>query len=196
MMWSIEVATNREDKGSRFSKESLMKAIFLGVSPLVLPLLIASCLGETQPPSEEQIEEAPSIAVLPFESLSSDSADTYISTGIHAAVIASLAKTPSLRVVSRTSVERYRFTMKPVSEIASELGVGYILEGAVRRSGERLRVTVQLLDAKSAEHLWAESFERDMSAGNLMALQRGIATRVAETIAGLLRTPESDDVQH
>jgi TolB-like protein/class 3 adenylate cyclase/Tfp pilus assembly protein PilF len=121
-----------------------------------------------------------SIAVLPFDNLSADAEDAFFAEGITDDVMAALSKLDDLRVISRTSVLQYRETTKPVRQIAQELGVGTVLEGTVRRAGDRVRITVQLIDARTDEHLWAEQYDRELT--DVFAIQ----TEIAEAIAGRL----------
>ncbi len=103
-----------------------------------------------------------SLAVLPLTNLSGDPAQEYFSDGMTEELITHLSKISALKVISRTSVMRYRDTRKALKEIARELGVDGIVEGSVLRSGERVRITAQLIDASTDAHLWAESYERDL----------------------------------
>src|SRR5437868_2698416 len=121
-----------------------------------------------------------SLAVLPLENLSRDPEQDYFAEGLTEALITTLAKIRDLRVVSRTSAMQYKGIHKPVREIARELGVDSIVEGAVLRSGHRVRITAQLIDAPKETHLWAESYERDMR--DVLALQTEVAQAIARQI--------------
>src|SRR5438105_11212799 len=121
-----------------------------------------------------------SLAVLPLENLSRDPEQDYFAEGLTEALITTLAKIGDLRVVSRTSAMQYKGIHKPVREIARELGVDSIVEGAVLRSGHRVRITAQLIDAPKETHLWAESYERDMR--DVLALQSEMAQAIARQI--------------
>jgi TolB-like protein/class 3 adenylate cyclase len=120
------------------------------------------------------------IAVLPLENLSGDPAQEYFADGMTDALIAELGKLESLRVISRTSVMRYKGARVPIPELADELGVEGVIEGSVLRDGDRVRVTAQLIDARSDTHLWAESYERELRA--VLAIQGEIARAVAGQI--------------
>jgi TolB-like protein len=114
-----------------------------------------------QPAEEPAAEAEPetgrkSIAVLPFASRSTLEEDEFFTVGIHDDLLTHLAKIGSMKVISRTSVLRYKDTEKSIPEIAEELGVATILEGGIQRSGTQVRINVQLIDAKTDEHLWAE----------------------------------------
>jgi TolB-like protein/DNA-binding winged helix-turn-helix (wHTH) protein/Tfp pilus assembly protein PilF len=121
-----------------------------------------------------------SIAVLPLQNLSSDPDQEYFSDGMTDELITDLAKVGQLQVISHTSVERYKGTKRPLPEIARELGVDAIVEGKVLRSGDRVRITAQLIDARTDAHLWAESYERSLK--DVLALQAEVAQRIAAEI--------------
>src|ERR1700751_4209281 len=104
-----------------------------------------------------------SIAVLPFENLSDDRENAYFADGVQDDILSNLSKVGDLKVISRTSVMPYRGRTSNVREIGKELGVGAILEGSVRRSGNRVRVNVQLIDATTDEHIWASDYDRDLT---------------------------------
>lgn len=121
-----------------------------------------------------------SIAVLPFASLSSDPEQEYFTDGMTDELITGLAKLRSLRVISRSSVMRFKGTRKSVQEIARELDVDAIVEGTVSRSADHLRVSAQVIRASPEEHLWAEHYDR--APGDLVALQEQLAREIAEGI--------------
>ncbi|MCZ6751940.1 MAG: protein kinase [Acidobacteria bacterium] len=121
-----------------------------------------------------------SIAVLPLANLSGDPEQEYFVQGMTEALITDLAKIGSLRVISRTSVMRYNQTDKPLPQIARELNVDTVVEGSVLRSGERVRITAQLIDAAKDQHLWAESYERDLR--DVLTLQSEVAGAIAREI--------------
>jgi len=121
-----------------------------------------------------------SLAVLPLHNLSRDPEQEYFSDGMTDELITELARFGTFRVISHTSVERYKDTKRPLPEIAHELGVDAIVEGTVMRSGDRVRITSQLIEARSDRHLWAESYDRDLS--NMLALQNEVARDIATEI--------------
>jgi len=135
-----------------------------------------------------------SIAVLPFENRSAMAEDTYFANGIHDDILTQLSKIRSLMVISRTSVMRYRNSDKSIPEIARELGVATILEGGVQRAGERVRVNLQLIDAFNDKHLWAENYDRELTAQNVFAIQSQIATAVADTLHAQLLPEEQQQI--
>jgi TolB-like protein/Flp pilus assembly protein TadD len=128
-----------------------------------------------------------SIAVLPLENLSRDPEQEYFAEGLTEALITSLAKIGPLRVVSRTTVMHYKGAHRPLPEIARELGVDAVVEGTVQRSGERLRISAQLLHAPTDTHLWAESYDRDLR--DVLVLQAELAQAIAKEVQAKL-TPQ------
>ena len=128
-----------------------------------------------------------SIAVLPFENLSDDKENAYFADGIQDDVLTNLSKIGDLKVISRTSVMPYRGQKVNMREIGEALGVGAVLEGSVRRSGNRVRVNVQLINARTDQHIWSEIYDRDLT--DVFAIQ----TELAREIAGALRTKLSPD---
>ena len=128
-----------------------------------------------------------SLAVLPLENLSGDPAQEFFADGMTEALISDLAKLGSLRVISRTSVMRFKGVRKPLPEIARELRVDAIVEGSALRSGDRVRITAQLIDARSDTHLWAESYERSMN--DVLSLQSEVARAIANEVRMKLSQP-------
>lgn len=131
-----------------------------------------------------------SIAVLPFTSRSTDPENQLFADGIHDDLLTRLANVGALRVISRTSVMEYRDTSKNLRDIADELGVGTVLEGAVQRSGDSVRINAQLIDASTDEHIWAKSYDRQLSAVNLFALQSEISEEIARALQMTLTDAE------
>jgi TolB-like protein/DNA-binding winged helix-turn-helix (wHTH) protein/tetratricopeptide (TPR) repeat protein len=123
-----------------------------------------------------------SLAVLPLRNLSADPEQEYFSDGMTDELITELAKMSGIRIISHTSVERYKKSTALVQEIARELGVDAVVEGTVTRSGSRVRITAQLIDARTDTHLWAESYERDLP--DTLALQDTLARDIAQEIGG------------
>ncbi len=120
-----------------------------------------------------------SLAVLPFTNRSGLAENAYFVDGIHDDLLTMLAKINSFSVTSRTSVMRYQDSRKSIPEISSELGVNYILEGAVQRDGDQVRVNAQLIDTRRDDHLWAETFDRELSTASLFTIQSNIARAIA-----------------
>jgi len=130
-----------------------------------------------------------SIAVLPFANRSPRPDDAYFAEGMHDDLLTQLSRVGDLRVVSRTSVARYEGTDKPITQVASELGVGVVLEGAVQRAGDRVRINVQLIDARTDTQLWAETFDRKLTVANLFEIQSEITAAIAAALESVLAKP-------
>ena len=130
------------------------------------------------------IPEIPSnsIAVLPFENISGEEANEPFAIGIHDDLLTYISKIESIKTISRTSVLQYRDTLKSVPQIAEELGVATVLEGGVQRSGDRVRINVQLVAAERDEHIWAETYDRELSTQNIFAIQSDVAKAIANAL--------------
>jgi TolB-like protein len=139
----------------------------------------------------EPADTRKSIAVLPFANRSNREEDAFFSDGIHDDLLTSLAKVGSLKVISRTSVMRYKDTELPITQIAGELGVATILEGGIQRSANQVRINVQLIDAQTDEHLWAEIYDRELSAENLFAIQSEISHEIVTALKATLTDEEA-----
>ncbi len=139
-----------------------------------------------EPPPKAEPRKKPvsaskrSLAVLPFANMSSDTENEYFSDGLTEDILAQLTKIGSLKVISRTSIMRYKGTDKPLRAIADELGVAHILEGTARRAGDRVRIVAQLINAETDEHLWAETYDRDMV--DIFSIQTEIAQEIARAM--------------
>lgn len=129
---------------------------------------------------EASLIDSKSVAVLPFTNLSEDKGTAYFADGVHEDLLTQLALLGELKVVSRTSVMEYRDTKKNARQIAAELGVGSLLEGSVRRAGNQVRITAQLVDARSDKHLWAKSYDRELT--DIFAIQSELATEIARAL--------------
>lgn len=125
---------------------------------------------------------SPSIAVLPFEVMSDDRAQTYFADGVSEEIRTALTRLPGLRVIARTSSVSFRDQNADLRTIASHLNVSHVLEGSVRNDGDSLRIAVQLVDAGSGEYVWTRQFERELSAASLFAIQSEIATAVVDSL--------------
>jgi serine/threonine protein kinase/tetratricopeptide (TPR) repeat protein len=129
-----------------------------------------------------------SIAVLPLQDYSGDPQQEYFVDGMTDSIIADLGKIKDMRVISRTSVMPYKKSKKSMREIASELHAGAVIEGSVMRSAGRVRITVQLIDAAKDQHLWSESYERELT--NILALQGQVAQAIAQQVHAVVTTEE------
>ena len=134
-----------------------------------------------------------SIAVLPFENLSDDKENAYFADGVQDDVLTNLSKIGDLKVISRTSVMQYRGKTTNVREIGKALGVSNILEGSVRRSGNKVRVNVQLIDANSDEHIWASDYDRDVT--DVFAIQTDLAQKITDALQAKLSSAEKSRIE-
>jgi TolB-like protein/DNA-binding winged helix-turn-helix (wHTH) protein/Tfp pilus assembly protein PilF len=157
--------------------------------PLIMMALLAASWaivyyrGASKPAERTSVVVSPvihSLAVLPLDNLSGDQAQEYFADGMTDELITELGKIGALRVISRTSVMQYKGTRTPLSDIAHKLNVEAVLEGTVLRSGNRVRITAQLVGTAPEKHLWAESYERDLT--DILTLQRNVARDVAREI--------------
>lgn len=172
----------RAEVGSDARRSMLRPGIFVALAIAVLSGIgLYSVRVKTQHTRPTQVH---SLAVLPLRNLSSDPGQEYFADGITEELITNLAQSLPLRVISRTSVMRYRQTNEPISQIGRELGVEAIVEGAVARAGDRVVVTVQLIDAPKDRHLWAQQYDRNLEdfLGVEAELSREIASRVGGTL--------------
>jgi len=133
------------------------------------------------------------LAILPFINLSGGSEDRYFADGMTEELISTVSRIGELSVISRTSVMKYKDTTTPINEIGAELSTGTVLEGSVRKSGNRVRITVQLIDAQSDKHLWAQSYDRDLT--DVFAIQGDIAQQIAEALRIQLLSDERRGIQ-
>jgi len=133
------------------------------------------------------------LAVLPLANISPDPKDEYFADGLTEEIIGALSKLRELRVIARTSVGQYKGTTKPVSQIGSELGVGTVLEGSVRKAANRLRVSLQLIDTGTQEHIWAEQYDRTLD--DVFAVQADVAERTAAALRIELAGPERSSIE-
>ncbi len=130
-----------------------------------------------------------SIAVLPFANMSEDESNAYFASGVQEDILTYLSKVADLRVISRTSVLQYAGFKGDVRQVARELGVSHILEGSVRRAGNRVRVTAQLIDARDDEHVWAENYDRDLT--DVFAIQTEVAQEIVKALQASLSPEEA-----
>ena len=129
-----------------------------------------------------------SIAVLPFENLSRDPDNAYFTEGVHEEILTRLAKVSDLKVIARTSTQRYKSAPENLSQVGEQLGVANILEGTVQRVAENVRVSVQLINATDEAHLWAETYDRKLT--DIFAVESEIAKTIADTLRARLSDPE------
>ena len=170
-----------------------MNAVIIGLLVIALGVSITfnvTGIREESAPLVDAIAYD-SIAVLPFSSRSTDAENQYFADGIHDDILTRLADVESLRVISRTSVNRYRDTTKNMRQIGQELGVSTVVEGAVQRSGDQVRITVQLIDAATDEHIWADTYDKALTIQNVFEIQSEISARIASALRAAL-TPQDE----
>ncbi len=134
-----------------------------------------------------------SIAVLPFVNMSPDPENEFFSDGLTEDILTQLSKISALRVISRTSVMQYKNTSKNIRSIANELSVGTVLEGSVRKAGNRVRITAQLIDAKSDAHLWAQTYDRELS--DIFAVQSDVAEQISQALQARIKPAEEAQIR-
>jgi len=151
------------------------------------PRSVSAPVVEAKPVSDR------SIAIMPFANLSADPENEYFSDGVTETILTTLSRVRDLKVISRTSVMRFKGTTKSVHEIASELGVANLVEGAVQRSGDRVRITAQLIDARTDEHRWAETYDRDLE--DIFTIQSDVAERIVGSLQAALTSVEKAQLE-
>jgi len=160
----------------------------------VVTLVVVVMAGYWYTRSGGQTSPITTLAVLPLANLSADANQQYLADGMTEALITDLSKIRALKVISRTSVMRYKGGTKPLTAIARELGVDGIVEGSVQRSGDRVRITAQLIRGSTDTHLWAESYERNFR--DVLALQSDVAQAIAREIKVVVTPEESKKIVH
>ena len=148
--------------------------------------------GKSRSPSGSALDRK-SVAVLPFQNLSPDPENAFFADGMTEDILTQLAKIRDIKVISHSSVMRYKGTQKPIQTIASELGVATVLEGSVRRAGNQVRIVGQLIDARSDEHLWAETYDRELK--DVFAIQSEVAQRIAAALKATLSPAEKKRIE-
>jgi len=159
------------------------RSLVLVLGSLVTLGIVAVTIGYSMH-AREAVRPIRSIAVLPLDNLSGDPSEEFFADGMTDQLITDLAKVGSLRVISRTSVMQYKYAKKRLPEIARELNVDAIVEGSIFRSGQRVRVTAQLVQAPTDQHLWAETYDRDL--GDILKLQGEVADAIARQVRAQL----------
>ncbi len=157
-------------------------------------LLIADLVKPNSAVGIAKLSSNHSVAVLPFTNRSSETNDAFFADGIHDDLLTRLSKVSAFEVISRTSVMGYRNTQKRIPEIAQELGVAVILEGAVQRAGDRVRITVQLIDGADDKHLWAENYDRALNTDNIFDIQAEITQAIASALESVISGEDQNAV--
>ena len=204
-----EKDVDRSESITRVTGRKLDRTI-IGVLVIALGVAIYANLDDSEPPRaipteavnasvnepEEIIQTAAqaSIAVLPFANRSANESDAFFVDGMHDDLLTQLAKIAALKVISRTSVMQYRDTEKSMKTIGDELGVTTLLEGGVQRAGNRIRINVQLIDAATDEHLWAETYNRELTTDNIFEIQEEMSLKIAEALHAALSPDEQQRI--
>ncbi|MDX1430037.1 MAG: protein kinase, partial [Rhodothermales bacterium] len=191
-------ATHTQIPATSTERGSLRRHVLVAGVVLIVALLVAVIwmMNRGDMPAVDSVQrsssvERQSIAVLPFTARSTAEDDVYFAGGIHDDILTQLAKIKALKVISRTSVMKYADGPKSIREIGRELGVATVLEGAVDRAGDRIRLNVQLIDTGTDEHLWAETYDQELTAANVFAIRSDLAQKVASALKATLSTEEA-----
>ena len=197
--WAFEITPEgikleSEIDGNKSIKRNTGRKL-LGVTAILGVIALGLLLFQlTHPKSRTPTEstppplEAKSIAVLPFENLSRDPDNAFFADGVQDEILTRLAAVADLKVISRTSTEKYRSKPENLREIAQQLGVTHILEGSVQRSSDQVRITVQLINALTDAHLWAESYDRKLI--DTFAVESDVSKKIADTLKAKLSGSE------
>ena len=203
--WAFELTpegikrTEAADAARQHSRGGVWIAVVVVAATLSLGLFF---LGRyTAGRATPQVTETPtapnpqkSIAVLPFENLSEEKANAFFADGVQDEILTDLSKIADLKVISRSSVMHYRSGLeRNPRKIGEELGVAHVLEGSVQRAGNRIRVNAQLIDARNDTHLWAQTYDRDLS--DVFAIQSEIAKTIADQLQAKLSPQEKSAIQ-
>jgi TolB-like protein len=175
-----------EAKSIQRATGRILDFIIIGALLLVIAMLLVGRLPFSGHTGESISQK--SIAVLPFENLSEDKANAYFADGIQDEILTRLSKIADLKVISRTSTQHYKSAPEHLTEIAKELGVAHILEGRVQKSGDIVRVNVQLIKAANDSHLWADTFDRKLT--DIFSVESEIASAIAEQLNAKLTGAE------
>jgi TolB-like protein len=191
LAWAFELTpegikrTEDVDVSESITRKSGRKLDFFIIAVLLL-VIAALLFHRLRPNVSPTISSSPekSIAVLPFENLSRDPDNAYFADGIQEEILTCLAKIADLKVISRTSTQRYQSKPGNLAEIAKQLGVANILEGSVQKAGDQVRVNVQLVNAQTDSHLWAETYDRKLT--DIFGVESEIAKGIAESLQAKL----------
>ena len=178
-------------RGSKWLRRK--PAIAVSVASLVALIAVLAIViwnGELfrQPPSNAAVVSERSIAVLPFLNLSDDKANAYFADGIQDEILSRLSKIAELKVISRTSTEKYKSSLLNLREIGQQLRVANILEGQIQKAGDEVRITVQLINASTDSHLWSETYDRKMT--EMFGVESEVAQRIASSLQARLTGSE------
>lgn len=185
--------TQQRPSNKKETRKKLFRWIVSVGMILIIACTIILAIKDSDQRATRQVDEA-SIAVLPFKSISAKISDQYFADGMMEAILLNLSKISSLKVISRTSVEKYRHGLQSASEIGSELGVAYLLEGSAQKDNDLIRITVQLIDTREDRHLWSESYDHILK--DVFTLQSEIAHQVALNLKTEITPEEKQRIQY
>jgi TolB-like protein len=195
LAWALEVTPQglQRDSGPRPAAQHRRSRLDYGIF-IVLTLAIVYFVTDKffLSDRDDLAQLDASIAVLPFTNMTQDEGNDPFAVGIHDDLLTHLSRIASLRTTSRTSVLQYQDTTKTIPEIGVELGVATILEAGIQRSGNRVRINVQLIDAAADEHIWAEQYDRELTAVNVFEIQSEIAQAIADQLQAALTLDDRD----
>jgi TolB-like protein/thioredoxin-like negative regulator of GroEL len=160
------------------------RPLFISAALVALALGLVWVWRQTRTPSRGADANAKSVAVLPFENLSRDPENAYFADGIQEEILSRLSRIADLKVISRTSSQRFKSAPTNLPEIAKQLGVAHVLEGTVQKSADQVRVNIQLINALNDSHVWADKFDRKLT--DIFAVETEIATKVADVLQAKL----------
>jgi TolB-like protein/class 3 adenylate cyclase len=185
---------NKKEIDAVFVREEKLKNVKIPIHVYEVVTENSQLFALTNPVAETSTNTvaANSIAVLPFTNLSSHKEQEYFSDGLTEDIIAQLSKIKAYKVISRTSVSQYKNAEKTIKEIGKELGVRLILEGSVQRSGDQIRITAQLINSITDEHLWAESYDRP--GNDIFSIQREVALAITSVLNTKLSKKETQQL--
>jgi TolB-like protein/class 3 adenylate cyclase len=194
-LWKRRVPMVRPIHPKRVARPALIAALSLGALAIAATLGISLKSLVHQPSASKSLQliAEKSVAVLPFENLSDDKQNIYFSDGVQDEILNDLCRVADLKVISRTSVMQYRNSSdRNLREIAKALGVAHIVEGTVQRAGGRVRVSAQLIDARTDQHLWGEHFDRDLA--DVFALESELAEKIVDRLKATLSPEEKSAI--
>lgn len=202
LAWAYELTPEGLKKEAQVHRDKSItaqtgrKLNFIIIGVLVVAVVFFSIDKFVWDGTEEVAKDLPkshqSIAVLPFANRSAVAEDAFFVDGVHDDILSQLSRISALKVISRTSVERFRDTDRSMQEIGQALGVARILLGAVQRAGDRVRINVQLIDATTDEHIWAATYDRHLTAANIFAIQSEVAVAIVSELRATL-SPEEEN---
>lgn len=180
---------NKRPKVKKIAKPFLITTILLTI--IVLGYLFIP-LGDSEETDLQAGQWESSIAVLPFDNISNDPEQEYFCDGMTEQIISNLSRLPRLKVIARQSIMRYKKTNKTISEIGQELNVAYVLESSIRKFGNRIRVTAQLINAQDDFHVWSEDYDKEYA--DLFAIQDSVSRAISKKLLKELSGDEIDEV--